>query len=52
MTNPIGIHLSFWTNQWSDSVLPLLERARDAGAGVEGRRRETPKDGHRQRVDG
>ena len=31
MTNPIGIHLSYWTSQWSDAVLPLLERARHAG---------------------
>ena len=31
MTNPIGIHLSYWTSQWSDGVLPLLERARTAG---------------------
>jgi len=31
MSNPIGIHLSYWTSRWSDSVLPLLERARTAG---------------------
>lgn len=29
--NPIGIHLSYWTSHWSDSVLPLLDRAKRAG---------------------
>ena len=28
---PIGIHLSYWTSCWSDDVLPLLRRAREAG---------------------
>ena len=31
MTMPIGIHLSYWTNQWSDSVLPHLDKASQAG---------------------
>lgn len=28
---PVGIHLSYWTSRWSDDVLLLLQKARDAG---------------------
>lgn len=27
----VGIHLSYWTSRWSEDVLPLIRRARDAG---------------------
>ena len=27
----VGIHLSYWTRQWSDDVLPLIRKARESG---------------------
>jgi D-psicose/D-tagatose/L-ribulose 3-epimerase len=31
MARPIGIHLSYWQNKWSDDLLPLIKLARQAG---------------------
>jgi len=31
MPCPIGIHLSYWQRQWSDDLVPLIARARQAG---------------------
>jgi hypothetical protein len=31
MNRPIGIHLSYWQKYWSDDLVPLIAKARDAG---------------------
>jgi D-psicose/D-tagatose/L-ribulose 3-epimerase len=31
MTRPIGIHLSYWQRSWTDDLIPLVERAAQAG---------------------
>lgn len=31
MPRPIGIHLSYWQRHWSDDLVPLIVRARQAG---------------------
>ena len=31
MTRPIGIHLSYWQNRWTDDLLPLVKLAKEAG---------------------
>jgi D-psicose/D-tagatose/L-ribulose 3-epimerase len=28
---PLGIHLSYWQTAWDDDLIPLIERAKDAG---------------------
>lgn len=34
MTLPIGIHLSYWQEQWSDDLFPLIDKAKTAGFDV------------------
>jgi D-psicose/D-tagatose/L-ribulose 3-epimerase len=31
---PIGIHLSYWQEQWDDNLIPLIQKAKNAGFDV------------------
>lgn len=31
MERPVGIHLSYWQTNWSDALIPIVERAKEVG---------------------